>query len=165
MATKQIMITLQSQPTAAENVLLNVGVDSITTFNQTVSPTGPIQLDTSDPLESITFDLDMAESGNLYVTQNRTFSVTVSNGNAKIRNILCNFTAWGNTTGNVTTFVPGTANNFVICAIASQPLWNGRELLDRYNIADTPGAGEVYIAAGETVVFDVPVWLFNNSAP
>jgi hypothetical protein len=165
MATKQIKITLQSQPTSTTDVLLNVGVNSVTAFNQTVPAAGPIELNSPDPHEDIIFDLDIAQSGNLYAAQDCTFSITPTNGAAKIRTIFCNFTAVGNTTGNVTTFVPGNANNFVTCRISSQPLWNGQALLDRYNIADNPGAGEVYIAAGETVVFDVPVWLFNNSAP
>jgi len=165
MATKQIKITLQSQPTATTDVLLNVGVDGITAFNQTVPAAGPIELNSPDPHEDIIFDLDMAESGNLYVTQNRTFSIAPTNGDVKIRNIFCNYTAFGNTTGNVTTFIPGTADAFIFCRISSQPLWNGQALLNRYNIADNPDAGEVYIAAGETVVFDVPVFLFNNSAP
>ena len=158
MATKQIKITLQSQPTATTDVLLNVGVDGITAFNQTVPPAGPIILNSSNPIESFTFDLDVPVLANTAInTQTRTFAFTATNGTAKIKNIFCNFTAVGNTTG--------TADNFVICAISSQPLWNGQALLDRYNIAETPGAGEVYIADGETVVFDVPVWLFNNSAP
>jgi hypothetical protein len=166
MATKQIKITLQSQPHLVGDVTVRVDIDSVICFNQTVPPAGPITMNSPDPLESFTFDLDVPALANTAIdTQTRTFAITATNGIAKIRNIFCNFTAVGNTTGNVTTFVPGTADNFVMCRISSQPLWNGQALLDRYNIAETPGAGEVYIADGETVVFDVPVWLFNSSAP
>ena len=169
MATKQIKIDLQSQPTSTTDVILNISVDGTIVFNQTVPPAGPIQLNTSDPHESITFDLDMPESANLRATQNRTFSITASNGHAKIRDISCNFTPASIISGpnDVNTFVPGTANNYRGCDIVSQPLWNGQALIDRYNLADNPSGepGEVYIASGETVVFDVSVFLYNSSTP
>jgi len=170
MATKQIKITLQSQPHSVEDITVKVDIDSVTYFNQTVPPAGPIIMNSPDPLESLTFDLDVPVLANIAIpTQNRTFSITATNGDAKIRNIECNFVAGQQLVGNVVAFIPGSADKFVYNDIVSQPSWNGQALLNRYDISinrdplNPTGPGEVHILSGETVVFDVAVGLFNNA--
>ena len=170
MATKQIKITLQNQPYLVGDVTVRVDIDSVICFNQTVPPAGPIIMNSPDPLESFTFDLDVPALANTAIpTQNRTFAITATNGDIKIRNIECNFAATQNIVGNVSTFIPGSSNNFVVNDIVSQPLWNGDALLNRYDItinhdpSHSIGPGEIHILSGETVVFDVAVNLFNNA--
>lgn len=172
MPTKQIKITMQAQPSGVpDTITFNVDINGNTVYNQTVAATGPAQQGLTDPSESITFDFDVPASANADSTQNYTFSFTPANGAAKIETIACNYSAVNSTVGNVTTFVPGTANSFVICNIVTQPQWDGQALLDRYDISynngpnQVTGPGEVMIYEDETVVFDVAVNDYNDSAP
>lgn len=171
MPNKTIKFYLQAEPSAQQDVNVVITVDSVPVFDQTVPTVGPVQLDVPDPNESFSFDLDVVAAANVGITETRNFSIAVTNGTAKIEQIMANFTATGNLVGNVFTFVPGSANSFQVCNIISQPTWNGEVDLARYNIEynngpiQVTGPGEVLILAGETAVFDVAVPAFNDSAP
>lgn len=171
MPNKTIQFRLQAEPSAAQDVNVLIAVDSVTVFNQPVPAAGPVQLHIPDPSEIFTFDLDVAASANVGVTETRNFSISVTNGTAKIEQIEANFTATQEQVGNVWNFVPGSANSFSICNIVSQPTWNGEVDLIRYNIEynngpiQVTGPGEVLIMADETAVFDVAVPAYNDTAP
>lgn len=171
MPTKTVKFNFQAEPTDEQDVNVRILVDGVTVFDQTVPTVGPVQTGVSDPAESFTFDLDVAASGNVGATENHSFSITAVNGIAKIENILSNFTAKNRQTGNVVSFEPGTAEDFVVCNIVSQPTWNGEVLLSRYDIQynngpqQITGPGEVLVLPNETAVFDVAVWAYNDSAP
>lgn len=170
MPNKTVKFTLQSEPNGDQDVNILVTVDNVAVFNQAVPAMGPVVLDTQEPSESFTFDLDVAASGNVGVTEIRNFGITATNGVAKIRNITCNFSASSEQVGNVFNLVPGSSNTFVICNIVSQPTWNGDVLLGRYDIQYNNGAyqvtgpGEVLIEDGEVAVFDVAVPAYNDSS-
>lgn len=171
MPTKQIKITMQAQPSGAEDLTFQVKIDGNTVYNQTVPATGPAQQGLTDPSETITFDFDVAASNTARATENHTFSFIATNGAAKIETIAANFSAVNETVGDVVNFVPGTANTFVVCNIVTQPEWDGQAILDRYDISynngpnQVTGPGEVMMYDGETVVFDVAVTNYNDSAP
>jgi len=171
MPNKTVKITLQAEPTGDQDVAVVITVDNVAVFNQTVPDVGPIELDVPDPSESFTFDLDVAASANVGATETHSFAITVANGASKIETISCNFVATQQQVGNVWNFVAGSADNFVICDIVSQPTWNGNVLLDRYDIQynrgpiQVTGPGEVLIENGEVAVFDVAVHAYNDSAP
>jgi len=171
MPNKTIQFRLQAEPSADQDVNIMIAVDNVQVFNQPVPPAGPVQLDVPDPSEFFTFDLDVAASNTVGNTETRNFSISVTNGTAKIEQIQANFTATSEQVGNVITFVPGSANSFSPCNIVSQPTWNGAVDLSRYNIEynngpiQVTGPGEVLITSAETTVFDVAVPAFNDSAP
>lgn len=179
MPNKIIKFILQAEPSAQQDVNVVITVDSVPVFDSPVPTVGPVELDVPDPNESFTFDLDVAAAANVLATgwpvvlatETRNFSISATNGTAKIENIRANFTATGNLVGNVFTFVPGSADSFETCNIIGQPTWNGEVDLIRYNIEynngpiQVTGPGEVLIEPGETVVFDVAVPAFNDSAP
>lgn len=170
MPNKTVKFTLQAEPNGDQDVNVLVSVDSVEVFNQAVPAMGPVELDTDEPSESFTFDLDVAASGNVGATETRNFGITATNGTAKIRIITCNFSASSEQVGNVFNLVPGSANAFVVCNIVSQPTWNGNVLLDRYDIQynngpiQITGPGEVLIEDGEVAVFDVAVPAYNDSS-
>ena len=171
MPNKTIQFKLQAEPSADQDVNIMIAVDNVQVFNQSVPSVGPVQMDVPDPSEFFTFDLDVAASNQVGKTETRNFSISVTNGTAKIEQIQANFTASLEQVGNVSNFVPGSANSFHICNIVSQPTWNGEVYLGRYNIEynngpiQVTGPGEVLITSDETTVFDVAVPAFNDSAP
>lgn len=164
MPTKQVKITLQASPDAGQDVNLVVAVDGTTKINQAVPAVGPAEQGITDPSETVQFDLDVANATANVANTVCAFSITATNGRAKIETIATNFTVQGNA-------VPGNATVFLTSNIVSQPLWNGQALLDRYDIAynngpiQITGPGEVLIESGETVTFDVAVQNFNDSLP
>ena len=162
MPTKQIAITLQAEPLTDQDVVVSVSVDGITVFDQAVPAVGTAEQGQTDPNETFQFSLEVPSSA-VPGVQNRNFSISATNGRAKIEKISSNFTR----VGNGSTLEPGNAGSFVTCNVVSQPLWNGEALLDRYDIsynlgpAQVTGPGEILIEAGETVVFDMAVPLYN----
>lgn len=171
MPTKTLKFTLQAEPSAEQDVGVLIKVDNVTVFNQAVPSIGPVQPGIADPSEFFTFDLDVAYGANVGNTETRNFSITAQNGTAKIENISCNFSAIAEQQGNVWNLVAGDANNFVVCNIVSQPMFNGEVITSRYDIEYNngpiaiTGPGEVLVFDGENAVFDVAVWAFNDSNP
>ena len=166
MPTKQVKLTLQASPASGQDVNLLITVDGATKFNQTVPAVGPAEQGITDPSESLQFDLnvDALVANSNVVTETHTFSMTATNGRAKIESIASNFSRQDAN-------VAGNASTFLVCNIVSQPMWNGQALLERYDIAynngpiQVTGPGEILIESGETVTFDVAVQKFNDSLP
>jgi hypothetical protein len=175
MAIKQIRLRLQAQPLAEQDVLLTVAIDGVERFRQTVPPCDPIVLDEADPSETIEFDLDVpVATANTDPRITSSVSVQCTDGDVKIEvfeNNFCVASYPDPEKPNTWIQVEGTATDWEVCNIVSQPLWNGQALLDRYDIQynlgpiqDT-GPGEVLVLSGETVTFDIQINKFNDSLP
>jgi hypothetical protein len=176
MSIKQIKFKLQAESYSNDPIVIDVKIDGVTVFNDTVPDLGIVVPDTQDPFEEFVFDYDVPNNEfNGINTIDKTFSITTTGGISKIESISANYyfsvINTGTTEEPVLTPVAGTAENYSILNIISQPLWNGQALLDRYNIEynqgpiQVTGPGEVFIDDGETCVFTMPITLFNNTLP
>ena len=167
MPIKQIKLTFQAMPTTDQDVNISIAVDGSVKYDQTVPAVGTAIQGQTNPSAFVEFNLDVAAATANTQIKNHEFSITATNGRAKIETIAANY-AFNYHAGNA---IAGTANVFSTCDIVSQPLWNGQALTDRYNIAvnrdpiEPTGPGEVLIESGETVVFTLAVPQFNDSLP
>ena len=166
MPTKTIRIDLQVEADNGQDANLRLAVDGTVIYDQAVPATGIIELDSDTNLESLTFELDTIASPVQGAVQTRTFTVTPTGGSIKIKRIYDNFAASQVLQDDVWNFVPGSATDFQICDIVSQPTWDGEALIARYDQAfdeaegKTPG--EILILKDETAVFDVAIHAFND---
>ena len=174
MATKQVKLTMQVAPTTGSAADLVVLIDGDVKFNASVPGLGPAEQGTTDPVETVEFDIEVSSAqglsnvADIFTKETHNFSATANNGRIKIETINVNFNPEltsnvGNLLANV---VSSGANGFSTCNIVTQPLWNGEPDLVRYDIRHNngpeqiTGPGEVLIQPGETVTFDISVPLY-----
>ena len=179
MAIKQLKATLQAQSTVpGQTVTVAISVNNEVKFNQSIPETGPVAQNIPGPVDTFEFDIDVPVLDVFDDPEESTvilaISVTSSSGTIMIENLSNNFYFSAvQDPEDPEKFIPkaGTATDWRICQIVSQPLWNGVAILDRYNIEynigpiQVTGPGEVYIADGETVTFDLQVNKYNDTPP
>jgi len=155
---------------------VEITLGNATIYTGTLPETGPIITGGgSYTTTNITVDIDVPVA--TLNTQNSTipFSMSVTGGEVQIEDITTNYNYATINTGTeenpVWVTTAGTADNFKVTNIETQPLWNGVALIERYNIEYNKGPimisgpGEVQINANETVEFDVLVPNFNDTVP
>jgi hypothetical protein len=177
MATKQMNIAFQVQNASGSSNTVEIALNGATVYTGTLPETGPvIHGSGSYTVTNITFDIDVPvveALGNL--TSTMAFSAAVTGATVQIEDITTNYNISFINTGTAETPVwdpvAGTDTAFTLSNIASQPMWNGVALLDRYNIeynngpTQVTGPGEVLIYSGETAAFDLAVASFNDTVP
>lgn len=173
MTTKTIKVLLQAKSATANPLNLEIKMDGVTVFNNTVTDTSVLTPGVTNPNTSFTFDVDVGDlipnSGVPTVT--KTFTVTPTGGDIKIEQFTSNYTLWFENTGTPEnpqmTTIYGNATDFWTMNITAQPTWDGQALTQRYNfVANTnTGPGELVINNGEACEVVVAVPLYNTAPP
>ena len=170
-------IAFQVQNASGSSNTVEIALNGATVYTGTLAETGPVITGgESYTVTNITFDIDvpvLTSTGNLI--NNMAFSAAVTGATVQIEDISTNYNVSFINTGTaeapVYEPVAGTNTAFTRTNIASQPLWNGVALTDRYNIqynngpTQVTGPGEVLTYSGETVTFDLTVASFNDAVP
>ena len=164
MTTKTVKVILQAKSATANPLSLEVKMDGVTVYNNTVADTSVITPGVTNPNTTFTFEIDVDDlvpnSGTTTVT--KTFTVTPTGGDVKIEQFTSNYTLWFDPSGAA---VNGNATDFWPMNITAQPTWNGQALTQRYNfVANTnTGPGELMINNDEACEVVVAVPLFNDA--
>jgi len=176
MATKQMSISFQVENAPASTTTVEIALNGATVYTGSLPETGPIITGGGDhTTTNITFDIDTPVTAQGNAPSIMTFTAVVAGGTVQIEGITTNYNYSVINTGPeeapVWEVVAGTATEFKIVNIVSQPMWNGEADLSRYNIeyndgtVQATGPGDVIIWNTETVEFNIEVPNFNDTVP